>query len=63
MNVVEGDFRTLPVTIDLPLDFVHAITATYNRAKAARHLAGRAANDFYVYVMARGLERVEEELA
>ena len=55
--------RTFPVTIDLPLDFVHAMTATYAQAQATQHPAGHAANDFYVYVMARGLTQVEEELA
>ena len=63
MNGADTAGRTLPVTIDLPLDFVHAVTATYAQAQVAHHPAGHAANDFYVYVMARGLERVEEELA
>ena len=53
--------RTLPVTIHLPLDFVHAVTTAYETAKQDRHPAARDANDFLVYVMARGLTAVENE--
>ena len=58
---MNDDGRTLPVTIDLPLDFVHAVTATYEAAKRVRHPAAYDANGFLVYVMARGLTVVEGE--
>ena len=58
---MNGDGRTLPVTIDLPLDFVHAVTTAYEGAKRVRHPAAHDANDFFVYVMARGLTVVEGE--
>ena len=53
--------RTLPVTINLPLYFVHAVTTAYEGAKRVRHPAAHDANDFLVYVMARGLTVVEDE--
>ena len=58
---MNDDGRTLPVTIDLPLDFVHAVTTTYEAAKRVRHPAAHDANGFLVYVMARGLTVVEDE--
>ena len=58
---MNDDGRTLPVTIDLPLDFVHAVTIAYEGAKRVRHPAAHDANGFLVYVMARGLTAVEDE--
>ena len=49
------------MTIHLPLDFVHAVTTAYETAKQDRHPAAHDANDFLVYVMARGLTAVENE--
>lgn len=56
-----NDGRTLPITLDLPLDFVHAVTAAYTAAQRDQHPAATTANDFLVYVMARGLTAVENE--